>query len=320
MSRSRGAAAAGEVGSDAGVGETGVVDGGGPVATGCASPPHPHINPTANSSAADTAPTISQRPLLSWLPAAGAIKSVSIPGKQFRASGFTTTWLDAYTHAKARSHQLRPGATAVFTVPCEVVGVAYAGAWARAGPTRIALLTWTERMHWKPGAQIVLYEMWGRGIGTARPVTVVDDAADRIALYSHPGAPVVTRGTENRRSLGLSERIELMIRMLDPDMGEFREGTSPDSHVLALTPVDSWHSVMLFWSSRVAVQELVRKSPVSAPSHASRSPASRLRARSCCTSRTCLGRGRTWTSSKPWSPEDSSAPSRCRRYEPRQTA
>ena len=104
-------------------------------------------------------------------------------------------------------------------------------------------------MHWKPGAQIVLYEMWGRGIGTARPVTVVDDAADRIALYSHPGAPIVTRGTENRRSLGLSERTELMIRMLDPDMGEFREGTSPDSHVLALTPIDSWHSVMLFWSS-----------------------------------------------------------------------
>ena len=111
------------------------------------------------------------------------------------------------------------------------------------------LLTWTERMHWKHSAQIVLYEMWGRGIGTARPVTVVDDAAGRIALYSHPGTPIVTRGTENRRSLGLSERIELMIRMLDPDMGEFREGTSPDSHVLALTPIDSWHSIMLFWSS-----------------------------------------------------------------------
>ena len=104
-------------------------------------------------------------------------------------------------------------------------------------------------MRWKSGAQIVLYEMWGRGIGTARPVTVVDDAAGRIALYSHPGTPIVTRGAENRRSLGLSERIELMIRTLDPGVGEFRETISPDSHVLALTPDDSWHSVMLFWSS-----------------------------------------------------------------------
>ena len=140
-------------------------------------------------------------------------------------------------------------ATAALAEALELSGVAYAGAWARAGPTRKPLLTWTARMHWKPGAQIVLYEMWGRGIGTARPVTVVDDAADRIALYSHPGTPIVTRGTENRGSLGLSERIELMIRTLDPGVGEFREGTSPDSHVLALTPVDSWHSVMLFWSS-----------------------------------------------------------------------
>ncbi len=111
------------------------------------------------------------------------------------------------------------------------------------------LLTWTERMHWKPSAQIVLYEIWGRGIGTARPVTVVDDAAGRIVLYSHPGTPIVTRGAESRGSLGLSERIDLMIRMLDLGMGEFREDTSPDSHALALTPYDSWHSVMLLWSS-----------------------------------------------------------------------
>ena len=104
-------------------------------------------------------------------------------------------------------------------------------------------------MHWKPGAQIVQYEMWGQGIGTARPVTVVDDLPSHIALYSHPGAPIVTRGVENRRSLGLSERIDLMVQMLDPNEGEFRVATSSDNHVLTITPRDSWHSVMLFWSS-----------------------------------------------------------------------
>ncbi len=105
-------------------------------------------------------------------------------------------------------------------------------------------------MHWKPGDQIVQYEMWGQGIGTARPVSVVEDASTHIALYSHPATPIVTRGVENRRALGLSERIEIMIRMLDPCLGEFNEVTSPENHVLTLTPYGSWHSIMLFWSSQ----------------------------------------------------------------------
>ena len=104
-------------------------------------------------------------------------------------------------------------------------------------------------MYWKPGAQIVQYEMWGQGIGIARPITVVDDMSGHIVLYSHPGTPIVTRSTENARSLGLSERIELDFLMLDPSVGKYRGGTSLDSHVLTLTPHDSWHSVMLFWSS-----------------------------------------------------------------------
>ena len=104
-------------------------------------------------------------------------------------------------------------------------------------------------MHWKPGDQIVQYEMLGRGIGLARPVTVVDDGADHIVLYSHPRTQTVTRGIKNYRSLRLSERIELRIRMLDPSVGEFRAQSTPDNHVLTFTPHDSWHSVMLFWSS-----------------------------------------------------------------------
>lgn len=104
-------------------------------------------------------------------------------------------------------------------------------------------------MRWEPGIQIVQYEMWGRGIGTARPVTVVDDVEGFIALYSHPGTRLFTRGVDNRRSLGLSERIELMLRPLEAGIGGFREVISPDIHVLTLTPRNSWHSVWLFWSS-----------------------------------------------------------------------
>ena len=110
-------------------------------------------------------------------------------------------------------------------------------------------LTWMGPMHWKPGAQIVQYEMWGRGIGAARPVTVVADVLSHIALYSHPGTPIVSRGNANFRSLGLTERIELDIRMLDPSVGKLRDVMSPDNHVLTLTPHGSWHSVLLFWSS-----------------------------------------------------------------------
>ena len=104
-------------------------------------------------------------------------------------------------------------------------------------------------MHWKAGDQIVQYEMLGKGIDLARPVTVVDEGSNHIVLYSHPGTQTVTRGVENYRSLGLSQRIELRSRMLDPGMGKFREETTPDNHVLTLTPHDSWHSVILFWSS-----------------------------------------------------------------------
>ena len=103
-------------------------------------------------------------------------------------------------------------------------------------------------MKWKSGDQIVQYEMLGLGIGLARPVTVVDDGSSDIILYSHPGTQIATRGVVNYRSLSLSERIDVRYRMLDPEVGEFREAITGDNHVLTLTPHESCHSVMLFWS------------------------------------------------------------------------
>ena len=104
-------------------------------------------------------------------------------------------------------------------------------------------------MTWKPGTQIIQYEMWGRGIGAARPVTVVQDTPSHIALYSHPQTQIVTRGIENRGALSLSERIELYLRSRDPSVGKFRDAIPSDNHVLTVTPPNSWHSVWLFWSS-----------------------------------------------------------------------
>lgn len=103
-------------------------------------------------------------------------------------------------------------------------------------------------MNWKSGEQIVQYEMWGEGIGTARPVTVVEDNALHLALYSHPHARIVTRGIENRNALELSDRIDLYMGALDPLAGEFREAVSSHNHVLTITPPDAWYSVWLFWS------------------------------------------------------------------------
>jgi hypothetical protein len=42
-------------------------------------------------------------------------------------------------------------------------------------------------MHWNHGAQIAIREHWNRKIWTVRPVTVVADTPDVIALYMMPG-------------------------------------------------------------------------------------------------------------------------------------
>ena len=91
--------------------------------------------------------------------------------------------------------------------------------------------------------------MWGSGIGSARPVTVVDDRASQIALYSPPRTPFISRGAANYKALNLADRVELDMRMLDPEEGEFTDWITPNIHVLCLTAPTSWHSVMLFWNA-----------------------------------------------------------------------
>ncbi len=107
----------------------------------------------------------------------------------------------------------------------------------------------SDLVRWKPGAQILQQEMWGARVGALRPVTVVEDLPERLALYSHPNTPIVSCGVENRRAIGLSERIDLYLEMLDPSVAEFERRVSSNQHVLTLTPVGSWHSIWLFWTA-----------------------------------------------------------------------
>ncbi len=108
----------------------------------------------------------------------------------------------------------------------------------------------TQPDYWSVGTQIVQYEMWGERIVLARPVTVAEDSSTHLALYSHPKTPTASRVIENRYSLEVSERIDIYMQMLDSDdVEEFRKRTSPNNHVLTLTPPNSWHSVWLFWDS-----------------------------------------------------------------------
>ena len=63
---------------------------------------------------------------------------------------------------------------------------------------------------WEPGRQILQQDLWLGKLITARPVTVVEDSPERLALYTHPVAPYYSATTisRNRNTLTLSERVE----------------------------------------------------------------------------------------------------------------
>ena len=101
---------------------------------------------------------------------------------------------------------------------------------------------------WHPGDQIVQFELWGDGIATARPVTVVRDDSRHLVLYSHPGTTISTRVLANRHALTLPDRIDVYMAALDPAVGAFEQRVSSSDHVLTITPPEYWHSVWLFWT------------------------------------------------------------------------
>lgn len=101
---------------------------------------------------------------------------------------------------------------------------------------------------WKPGQQILQQDLWGGYLLASRPVTVVSDTANSLALYSHPSAPLRSGVMRNRSAMRLSERIDRWMEMAVAGVGPLEERVSAETHILTLTPENSWHSVWLFWN------------------------------------------------------------------------
>ena len=121
---------------------------------------------------------------------------------------------------------------------------------------------------WEPGTQILQQDMWGSRLVTSRPVTVVLDVSEYLALYTHPNAPYRSGVIKDRNSMPVSERIDIYMEMLNPDVEQLEERVSGDYHVLTLTPPDCWHSVWLFWTADwkletyyVNLQAPIRRTP-----------------------------------------------------------
>ena len=99
-------------------------------------------------------------------------------------------------------------------------------------------------MPWEPGRQILQQDLWESRLLTSRPVTVVEDRPDLLALYTHPGAPFRSATLVRRYDIPLVERVEMIRREW-----ALTERVSGEYHVLTLTPPNSFHSVWLFWST-----------------------------------------------------------------------
>ena len=100
-------------------------------------------------------------------------------------------------------------------------------------------------MRWEPGRRVLQQDLWTDRLLTSRPVTIVEDCPDLLALYTHPGAPFQSATITRRYDIPVAERVEMMIRR----EWDLAERVSGEYHVLTLTPPNSFHSVWLFWST-----------------------------------------------------------------------
>ena len=89
---------------------------------------------------------------------------------------------------------------------------------------------------WEPGTQILQQDLWGKRLVTSRPVTVVKDAPEYLALYTHPNAPYRSGVIKDRYSMSVSQRIDIYMEMLNPGVSQLEERASGDYHVLTLIP------------------------------------------------------------------------------------
>ena len=121
---------------------------------------------------------------------------------------------------------------------------------------------------WEPGAQILQQDLWGNRLVSSRPVTVVKDVSEYLALYTHPNAPYRSSEIRDRYSMPVSQRIDIYMETLKPGVEQLEERLSGDYHALTLTPPNSWRSIWLFWTADwkferwyVNLQAPIRRTP-----------------------------------------------------------
>jgi hypothetical protein len=99
---------------------------------------------------------------------------------------------------------------------------------------------------------------------TVRPVTVVEDTEQVLALYSHAGGSCRTGAMQGRQHLPIEERVRVYLSDEQPRLRD----VVMRSNVLTLTPPDAGHSIWLFWDSDwafktwyVNLQQPVQRTP-----------------------------------------------------------
>lgn len=99
---------------------------------------------------------------------------------------------------------------------------------------------------WEPGDIKVVRDIWHGHVLTRRPVTVVADEPERLALYWSPGTVwkhAINAGTV-RSGITASQALDAMFSA--PPV-ELADRTWADTHVLRLSEPDAAHSIWLMW-------------------------------------------------------------------------
>ena len=95
---------------------------------------------------------------------------------------------------------------------------------------------------WRTGAVIVQEEYFLRQLVTVRPVTVVEDSDEVLALYSHAGASYRSGAMRNRQQIPVEERVRVYLSEEQPRL----EDRAVSANVLTLNPPGASHSIWFF--------------------------------------------------------------------------
>jgi len=99
---------------------------------------------------------------------------------------------------------------------------------------------------WNSGQTVVLQEVWGEKLWSARPVRVVEDRPDFIALWCPEGTPV--KGPIAPWRPGRTAGAEFFVAMLTHQDWMFGDFAWPTSNLMLIRPGD-WHAVLVSWTS-----------------------------------------------------------------------